>query len=494
MKRRIHGTGEVGVRCKPEGTSGAPARPREGKRSSTSDGAIVVPESRCNGGLAKGSTGQHPSGRPPRKSRSLPAGAKTQPIEKRQVWDAWKRVRTGGKAVGIDGLTIAEIDSDPGRYLYPVWNRLASGSYQAPPVRERSIPKGNGKERKLGIPTILDRVAQEVIRAELEPLVEPRFHEDSYGYRPGRSAHDALSACVKRCGRSKYVIDLDIRAFFDTIEHEKMMEILARHTDKGHVLLYCRRWLQAQTMKPDGSLVDRTEGTPQGGVISPLLANLYLHEAFDQWMREAFGSIRFERYADDIVIHTASLEQSQYVLDRIKARLVEFGLFLSEEKTKIVYCWNGRLAPKGREEVHQEFDFLGYTFKPRYMRRKDGRGCFWGFWPGISAKSRKGIGEQLRELGFHSWQGMTLLEVARNLAPRIRGWIDYFGRYSPREMAPTMHQLNARLVKWTRKKFRIQTYQRAQAWLWKVSDRQPSLFYHWSKGFGVGKCLSRRAV
>jgi RNA-directed DNA polymerase len=217
---------------------------------------------------------------------------------------------------------------------------------------------------------VLDRVAQETIRACLEPHVEPRFHEDSYGYRPGRNAHDALAVCVKRIRRSRYVIDLDIRAFFDTIDHERMLEILGRYTQQRHVLLYCRRWLSAPAMKSDGELVERRMGTPQGGVISPVLANLYLHEAFDLWMRASHREVSFERYADDIVIHVPSLEGCRVLLEEIGARLGEFGLSLSEEKTRIVNCAMLPVQPSGGMEVHHQFDFLGFTFKPRYMVRK----------------------------------------------------------------------------------------------------------------------------
>lgn len=449
---------------------------------------------RCNGVVAKVPTEQRKSRRPPRKSRSNPADAKTQVISRQQVWEAWRRVRQGGKAAGIDGLTIGEIDRNPGRYLYPLWNRLASGSYMPPPVRERSIPKGGGKERKLGIPTVLDRVAQETIRACLEPHVEPRFHEDSFGYRPGRNAHDALAVCVKRIRRCRYVIDLDIRAFFDTIDHERMLEILGRYTQQRHVLLYCRRWLAAPAMKPDGELVERRKGTPQGGVISPLLANLYLHEAFDLWMRACHPQASFERYADDIVIHVPSQEGCRLLLEEIGARLGEFGLSLSEEKTRIVNCAMRPVEPPCGMEMHHQFDFLGFTFKPRYMVRKVDRQGFWGMWPGISAKSRQRIGASLRELGFQVWQDLRLGEVAKTLAPYLRGWIDYFGRYSPRELSPVMHQLNIRLVKWARKKFGFPTRDQAQAWLVRINMRKDRLFYHWSKGFGVKTCLFRRAV
>jgi group II intron reverse transcriptase/maturase len=311
-----------------------------------------------------------------------------------------------------------------------------------PPVREKSIPKGNGKERILGIPTILDRVAQEVIRAELEPLVEPKFLPSSFGYRPRKSAHQALEQCAKNCWERWYVVDLDIKGFFDNINHDRMMEVLRRHTDKKHILLYCERWLKARVMKPNGTLEDRDAGTPQGGVISPLLANLYLHEVFDRWLTETQPLVVFERYADDIVVHTRSPEQSALILDKVRSRLKEFSLTLSEEKTKVVYCWRTARFHKDDSGYSQEFDFLGYTFRPRLCLREDGE-KFWGFRPAISEKNKKKIQGELRQMSIHNWVGTTIQEMAKKLAPKLRGWLK------------------------------------------RVCKAQPNLFVHWSKGFSV---------
>lgn len=451
-------------------------------------------EGGCNDPGAKAATEQPQSGSPPRESRSGPTTAKTQPIEKLQVWRAWNHVRKGGKAVGVDGVSIAEIDADPARYLYPLWNRMASGSYHPPAVREHCIPKGNGKERKLGIPTVLDRVAQQVIRAELEPLVEPRFHPSSYGYRSKRSAHDAVAACVANCKTSAYVTDLDISGFFDAIDHEKMMAILGERTNKRHVLLYCRRWLQAQVWKRDGSFADRDEGTPQGGVISPLLANIFLDEVFDRWMAVTYPGIPFERYADDIVVHARSEREASELRDRIRQRLDEYGLKVNDEKTRVVYCWRGGRPPRSRDELPQEFDFLGFTFKPRPMSRRSDGHLFWSFWPGISKKNVRRIADVLRKLEISSWTRMTLRELAMALAPRTRGWIGYYGRYSPRELTRVMDLLNARLVKWVRRKFGLPLSSSARGWLGSQQIRQPALFHHWSKGFGMWQYLLRRAV
>lgn len=451
-------------------------------------------EGGCNDPGAKDATELLKSGTPPRESRSGSTKAKTQPIEKLQVWHAWKHVRQGGKAVGIDGVSIAEIDADPSKYLYPLWNRMASGSYHPPAVREHCIPKGNGKERTLGIPTVLDRVAQQVIRAELEPLVEPGFHPSSYGYRPKRSAHQALAACVSNCKAMVYVTDLDISGFFDTIDHEKMMAILCGRTDKRHVLLYCRRWLQAQVWKRDGRLADRAEGTPQGGVISPLLANIFLDEVFDRWMAATYPEYPFERYADDIVVHARSEGEAMELRDRIRQRLSDYGLRVNEEKTRVVYCWRAGRPPRSREDLPQEFDFLGFTFKPRLMRRRCDKGTFWGFWPGISRKSERRIADVLRKQAITKWQGMTLHEVAKALAPRTRGWISYYGQYSLGELSRTMNLLNTRLVKWVRRKFGHPLFSRSRGWLCSQEIQNRTLFHHWTKGFGMWQYLLRRAV
>ena len=412
-------------------------------------------------------------------------GAKSQPISKRQVWEAWKHVRRGGEATGVDGLTMDAIEANPRRYLYPLWNRLASGSYMPPPVREKRIPKGDGKERSLGIPTILDRVAQQVIRAELEEVVEPVFHPDSYGYRPGRGAHDALGRCNSRCGKQWYVIDLDIRAFFDTIDHRKMLSLLSKHTDKRHIQLYCKRWLEAALMKEDGTLVPRDRGTPQGGVISPVLANLYLHEVFDQWMLSTAPRVEFERYADDIVVHVSSREQAQELLGRIRDRLKEFSLELSENKTKIVYCWKGSRPPDKGEGCDRSFVFLGFTFRPRYMVRPDKRARLWIFSAGMSRKSEKRINASLSELRIHRWQSLTLADVSRILSPKIRGVLGYFSLYGKSLMNGLWWGLNVRLVKWARRKFKLPTFGAAYVRIQRICRKMPHLFPHWSKGYTV---------
>ena len=417
---------------------------------------------------------------------------KSQWISKRQVWDAWKHIKSGGKGLGVDQVSVDMIEKNPKKYLYPLWNRLASGCYFPPPVKEVLIPKGDGTPRRLGIPTILDRVAQQVIRAELEPLVEPKFHSSSYGYRPGKSAHDALSQCRQNCMTRWYVVDLDIKGFFDNINHANMVKILRRHTDKKHILLYCERWLKAAVCRKHGGLGERTKGTPQGGVISPLLANIYLHEVFDKWMTAKFPTVPFERYADDIVVHATTAKQAEFILESARNRLALASLELSQEKSKIVYCIRSARSTLDTNRYAHSFDFLGYTFKPRCCKARDGR-LFVGFGPAISKKKQRGVMDELREMAIHRWTQITLSEIADELAPKLRGWINYYGRFRPTEMTLMFSNLNARLAKWANKKFKLRSPAKGYFWVKREWKKNPALFVHWRSGFPFG-CLSRRAV
>jgi group II intron reverse transcriptase/maturase len=407
---------------------------------------------------------------------------KTQPISKEQVWLSWKRVKKGGKGMGIDNVCMDDIASNPRKYLYPLWNRLASGSYFPPPVKEVPIPKGNGKERMLGIPTILDRVAQGVIQEELEAIVEPLFHPSSFGYRPGKSAHQALEQCAKHCWNRWYVVDLDIKGFFDNINHKQMMSILRKHTSQKHILMYCERWLKAPVQKQRGELHTREKGTPQGGVISPLLANLYLHEAFDHWLATTQPRIVFERYADDIVIHTRSIEQSNFILDKLKLRLKRFSLEVHPEKTKIVYCYRTARFHKEPRSVAVSFDFLGYTFKPRLCAKSNGE-QFWGYRPAISKKSEKRIIEELRKLSIQRWIHYDIQGLSDALSSRIQGWLNYYGKFRPSEMQRLFRLLNNRIAKWARNKYKLKTYSKSYRWLKHMMKQNPDTFVHWQYGF-----------
>jgi group II intron reverse transcriptase/maturase len=346
-------------------------------------------------------------------------------ISKRVVLEAYRRVKANKGAAGVDDESVAAFEVDLRGNLYKLWNRMSSGSYFPPPVRLVEIPKPGGKGvRVLGVPTVADRVAQTVAAMYLEPKVEPMFHPDSYGYRPHRSALDAVAACRERCWKTDWVIDLDIQGFFDNLDHELVVKAVAHHLqpDQRWILLYVRRWLSAPLQHQDGALVARDRGSPQGSAISPLLANLFMHYAFDAWMAREHPSVRFERYCDDVVVHCQTQQQAERVRDAIAARLSQCGgLRLHPDKTRIVYCQDGKR--RGAHE-HRWFTFLGYTFRARKVRTKSGR-YFFSFNPAVSDEASKRIRRQVRSWRLHRRSGSTLGDLAREINPIVRGWINY---------------------------------------------------------------------
>ncbi len=407
--------------------------------------------------------------------------AKPFDIPKREVWEAYKKVRANQGAAGVDGQSIADFEADLSNNLYKIWNRMSSGSYFPPPVRLVEIPKATGGLRPLGIPTVADRVAQMVVKMHLEPLVEPCFHADSYGYRPGKSALDAVATARQRCWRSDWVIDLDIKGFFDNLDHDLVMKAVRHHDKTPWVLLYIERWLKAPVQRQDGSQQERTKGSPQGAVISPLLANLFLHHAFDTWMRRNYPDVQFERYADDVIVHAKSKAQAEQLLEAIRARRAECGLELHPEKTKIVYCQDS--DRKGQHE-HIQFDFLGYTFRPR--RAKNYRGKpFVSFLPGVSNKAGKAIRATIRDWRLAATRNHQSLEdLARLVNPSVSGWVNYYGRFYRSALTPVLRHLERALVRWACRKYkRFRGHvTRAAHWLGRVARRDPNLFVLWQVG------------
>ncbi len=406
---------------------------------------------------------------------------KSIPIGKMQVWEAYQRVRANRGSAGVDGISIEAFDADLKNQLYKLWNRLSSGSYFPPPVREVKIPKKDGSQRKLGIPTVGDRVAQMVVRQHLEPKVEPLFHPDSYGYRPGRSAHMALALTKDRCWKMPWVLDLDLRKFFDTLDHHLLMHAVRKHTQEKWVLMYIERWLKAPVQQTDGSLASRTMGSPQGAVISPLLANIFLHHAFDQWMQREFPAAPFERYADDIVVHCSSHREAATLLEQIRKRMHRCKLELHPEKTQLVYC---RRINREQPFDNVQFTFLEYTFQPRRVKTRRGE-LILGFGPAISQAAKRKISRELRNLQIHRWTNATIEEIARKLNPKLRGWLNYYGRFRPSALRGLCYNLNQRLLKWVTNRYKQYRHNKKGAirWLRRVAQAQPQLFAHWSFGF-----------
>jgi RNA-directed DNA polymerase len=408
--------------------------------------------------------------------------AKPYAISKMTVWNAYQKVRANRGAAGVDGQTLAAFEKDLKSNLYKLWNRMSSGSYFPPPVRLVEIPKGNtGQTRPLGIPTVSDRIAQMVVKMMLEPDVEPHFHEDSYGYRPGKSALDAVGVTRRRCWRSDWVIDLDIKGFFDNLDWDLVMRAVRHHTDVPWILLYVERWLRAPVQHEDGRLEERTKGSPQGSVISPLLSNLFMHYAFDDWLRRNYPSIQFARYADDAVVHVRSLHEAEALLEVLRDRLAECGLELHPEKTKIVYC-----KDDDRRGTHEQtsFDFLGYTFRPRRAKNRHGK-LFISFLPGVSHKAAKSIRATIRSWRLGATRNnQSLEEIAKFVNPFVRGWVNYYGRFYKSALTPVLRSLERSLVYWVRRKFkRLRNHQRnAVHWLGRVAQREPNLFTLWSHG------------
>ena len=407
---------------------------------------------------------------------------KTKPftISKHIVWEAYLRVKANKGAAGIDGESLADFEEDLKNNLYKIWNRMSSGTYFPPPVRTVSIPKANGGQRKLGIPTVGDRVAQMVVKLYLEPGVEPCFHPDSYGYRPGKSALDAVATARHRCWRYDWCIDLDIKGFFDNLDHSLIMRAVKKHTNVPWVLLYIERWLKAPVQLEDGTLAARDRGSPQGSVISPLLSNTFMHHAFDEWMRQQFPTVPFERYADDVLVHCISEGQAKFVLAAITKRLAHCKLEIHPEKTQIVYCKDGNRT--GSTE-HERFDFLGFTFRPRLSKDKKGR-YFVNFSPAISDKASKVISRKIRSWRLHLRSDKTLEELAQMVNPRVQGWINYYGSYYRSAIYQPLRQIEAYLVRWAARKYKLfkQHKSWASTWLGRIAKHEPGLFAHWRLG------------
>ena len=398
-------------------------------------------------------------------------------ISKQSVLEAFKKVKANKGGAGVDRQTIEEFERNLKDNLYKIWNRLSSGSYMPPAVLRVEIPKSDGKIRPLGIPTVADRVAQMVIKQQLEPKLEKVFHQDSYGYRPNKSAIDALKQARTRCWRNDWVLDLDIKGFFDNINHELMMKAVEKHTQDKWVLLYIKRWLEAPVAMPDGTLVTSQKGTPQGGVISPLLANLFLHYAFDKWMERNFPNISFERYADDSVCHCKSEAQAKMLKNALEQRMEEVGLELHPEKTKIVYCKD---ADRTQTYSNIQFDFLGFTFRPRKSKNKYGK-YFINFTTAISNKAIKRITSVMREWKVQNRSDKSLEDLAYMFHRQIQGWINYYSHFYKSALHPLFQHLDERLSWWATRKFKkLRGHKtRAREWLRAIAQREPKLFPHW---------------
>jgi group II intron reverse transcriptase/maturase len=412
-------------------------------------------------------------------------------IPKQLVWQAWKSVKANGGAAGADGVTTGMFEKDLAGNLYKIWNRMSSGTYFPPPVRAAEIPKSSGGTRLLGVPAVGDRVAQTVAAMALGPRTEAIFHEDSYGYRPRKGALDAVGRCRERCWERDWVIDLDIRKFFDSVPWDLMVKAVQANVthEQRWIVLCVRRWLAAPIVMPDGQVAERDKGTPQGSAISPVIASLFMHYAFDLWLEREFPAVTFERYADDAVVHCATERQAREVLAALEQRMAEVGLQLHPDKTRIVYCKDGKRRRADCAET--AFTFLGYTFRARNAPNRDGTSMFTGFLPAVSKDALKRMSEEVRSWRIHLRTATELQDLAAWINPIVRGWMTYYGRYYRTALDRLLKRINTYLVRWAQRKYkRLRPFRKALRWWARLTERQPRMLAHWawmpdlSSGYG----------
>lgn len=399
-------------------------------------------------------------------------------ISKKVVLEAYKKVKFNRGSAGVDGVDFEKFEENLKDNLYKIWNRMSSGSYFQSPVLAVEIPKKNGGTRTLGIPTISDRIAQMIARMYLEPKVEPIFHKDSYGYRPNKSAIDAVGKVRERCWRYDYVIEFDIKGLFDNIDHELLMKAVELHTEEKWMKLYIRRWLTAPFVTKKGRVIERNSGTPQGGVISPVLANIFLHYAFDIWMETNYSMAPFARYADDAVIHCKSEKQAKEIKESLTLRMKQCKLELHPDKTRIIYCKD---KDRTKDYPITQFDFLGYTYRAVYIKCRDGK-LRNNFIASASKKACKSLRNKIKDMELHKMTGSNINIIAKIINPIVRGWINYFNKYNPSAIKYTIECIQRRIVRWAMCKYKHLRgrRQRAEKWLLEVKTREPKLFAHWS--------------
>jgi group II intron reverse transcriptase/maturase len=402
-------------------------------------------------------------------------------IDKMQVFEAYKAVKSNAGAAGVDGQTIEQFEADLKSNLYKVWNRMSSGSYFPPPVRAVTIPKKSGGDRILGVPTVADRVAQMVVKQVIEPNLDPVFLADSYAYRPSKSALDAVGVTRERCWKYDWIVEFDIKGLFDNIDHELLLRAVRKHVTCKWALLYIERWLKAPMLQEDGVIVERSRGTPQGGVVSPILSNAFLHYAFDLWMTRTYPDLPWCRYADDGLVHCRNEYEATAFKAALQVRLAECHLELHPTKTKIVYCKDGNR--KGTY-ANVKFDFLGYGFRPRLVKRARDNTLFCGFNPAVSNSALKAMRATIRELNIRRQTQLSLADIAPRLNPLLRGWIEYYGRYAPSALYPLLRYVNQTLLAWAMRKFkRFADHKiRASQFLQKLARDHAHLFVHWRIG------------
>lgn len=406
-------------------------------------------------------------------------------ISKQLVMQAWKLVKENDGSAGVDQQSIADFEKNLKDNLYKIWNRMSSGTYFPPPVKAVPIPKKSGGERILGVPSVSDRVAQMVVKLIFEPCVEPHFLPDSYGYRPNKCAIDAIGVTRQRCWKYDWVVEFDIKGLFDNIDHDLLMKAVRKHTDNKLVLIYIGRWLKTPMQMSDGSLQEKTVGTMQGGVISPVLSNLFLHYVFDLWMKRQYPNLPWCRYADDGLVHCKTEQEATQMLEALRKRFAECLLEMHPTKSKIVYCKDGK---RRRDYLNTKFTFLGYDFRRRSVKNTKDNSMFLSFNAGVSNAAKKAMcaktKETIKNIGTHN----KLNKVACEFNPILQGWINYYGQYNKSALCPVLRHFNLSLIRWIMRKFKRFKGHKTEAamFLEGLMQKQPTLFAHWKNGFTGG--------
>lgn len=412
---------------------------------------------------------------------------KTKPfnIPKKLFVHAFKRVKANAGAAGVDQESLSDFEKNLKDNLYKLWNRMSSGCYFPPAIKAVPIPKKSGGERLLGVPTVGDRICQMVVKLIVEPRIEAIFLPDSYGYRPKKSALDAVGVTRERCWHNDWVLEFDIKGLFDNISHELLMKAVRKHVTESWIILYVERWLKAPMQKSDGTQIEKTRGTAQGGVISPLLSNLFLHYAFDTWMKREHAELLWCRYADDGLVHCKTQQQAEALLQALTKRFLECELELHPDKTQIVYCKDGA---RRKDYPNTSFKFLGYTFRARLCKNTKRNSMFMNFTPAVSKEAVKAMRAKTKKCNWRNRTELSLVDIAQRYNPVLQGWLNYYGRYTRSELYSVWRHFNKTLVAWAMRKYkRLKGHKtKASIFIEGISVKRPDLFAHWRAGMAGG--------
>jgi len=382
---------------------------------------------------------------------------------------AWEKVKSNKGAAGIDGETIEDIKAyGIQKLLLEIQEVLKLGGYNPPPVKRVYIPKENGKERPLGIPTVKDRIVQAATKIVIEPIFEADFKDNSYGFRPQKNQHQALEVIKKACNnKGNYVLDADIKGYFNNINHEKLILLIERRISDKRVVKLIRKWLKVGTIEA-GQLEHSDKGSPQGSVISPLLSNIYLDYLDTKWKRHYSHLGKLVRFADDFVVISKSKKAIKESANIILGIMKRLDLELNMDKTKIVNLWNGK----------EGFDFLGFHNRKVEKKTRTGR-KYYTIEQWIRKKAIKRIKLDIKDVTSHGKSNFSMNQIIKVLNRKIVGWRNYYGISIPRVLLKLDSYIQMRIIYWYNKKhqrFKRQNYHRLRELLYASGLKRVTVF------------------